>query len=170
MQLFSLSYFQCFSFFNKDFSIYLFPIAQQVSNDEHFHLRYFCILQLSCGVLFFFCHTKISKTQKKKKNLPLYTTQNTVISPNSLVWKFTQFRAIRSKLCRICAFPQNFQTRKVGKITVFCAVLIYNKMKHIQDTVKYPSCNFLQKELATFNVIMVFGTKSMAHKPSIVSR
>ena len=55
------------------------------------------------------------------------TTKNSVISPNFLVWKFCwkavspQFRAIRPKLCRNCAFPQNFHTRKLGGITEFFA-------------------------------------------------
>ena len=33
-----------------------------------------------------------------------------------------EFRAIRPKLCGNCAFPQNFHTRKLGKVTAFYAV------------------------------------------------
>ena len=33
-----------------------------------------------------------------------------------------RFRAICPKLCRNCAFPQNFHTRKLGEITIFYAV------------------------------------------------
>ena len=35
-----------------------------------------------------------------------------------------KFRAIRPKLCRNCAFPQNLHTRKSGKITVFFQVVV----------------------------------------------
>ena len=44
-----------------------------------------------------------------------------------ILWKGTvsaKFRAIRSKLCGNCAFPQNFHTRKLGEIMVFYAVYI----------------------------------------------
>ena len=39
-----------------------------------------------------------------------------------ILWKGTvsaYFRTIRSKLCRNCAFLQNFRTRKLGEITIF---------------------------------------------------
>ena len=42
-----------------------------------------------------------------------------------ILWKDTVsalFQAIRLKLCRNCAFPQNFHTRKLGEITVFLSV------------------------------------------------
>ena len=58
-----------------------------------------------------------------------YSAQNTVILPNFLVWKFFgkvqlshSFRN-HLKLCRNCAFQQNFYIRKLGEITVFYAVL-----------------------------------------------
>ena len=41
-------------------------------------------------------------------------------------WKHTvsaEFRAIRPKLCRNSAFPQNFHTRKLGEITGFFGVV-----------------------------------------------
>ena len=34
------------------------------------------------------------------------------------------FRAIRSKLCGNCAFPQNLHTKKLGEITVFYAMRV----------------------------------------------
>ena len=43
-----------------------------------------------------------------------FTTQNTVISPNLLVWK------IGEKL-HSYAFSQTFHARKLGEITAFCA-------------------------------------------------
>ena len=98
MQLLCVSYFRCFNFFIKYFSIYLFPISQQASNVEHFHFRCFWVLQLLFGLLFFFCHTKLSKTPKKK-TATLNTAQNTVTSPDSLVWKF----------CGNLQFPQSFE-------------------------------------------------------------
>ena len=58
----------------------------------------------------------------------IFTAKNTVISPNFLVWKFcgkAQFPNSFGKLCRNCAFPQNFHTRKLGEITVFSAVLVW---------------------------------------------
>ena len=42
---------------------------------------------------------------------------NTVISPNVLVWKFCG-KANRVKLFENCVFPENFDTRKLGEITV----------------------------------------------------
>ena len=42
-----------------------------------------------------------------------------------ILWKGTVsawFRAIHLKLCGRYAFPQNFYTRKLDEITVFCAV------------------------------------------------
>ena len=50
--------------------------------------------------------------QRYRVNAPFYTTKNTLISPNFLVWK----------LCGNCAFLQNFHSRKLGEITVFFAV------------------------------------------------
>ena len=44
-----------------------------------------------------------------------------------ILWKGTVsewFRANHPKLCRNCAFPQNFHTRKLGEITVFYAVSV----------------------------------------------
>ena len=57
------------------------------------------------------------------------TAKNPVISRNFLVWKFcekAQFPhslwANLAKLCRNCAFLQNFHTRKLREITgVFCS-------------------------------------------------
>ena len=74
------------------------------------------------------------------------TVWNTVISSNFLVWKFcgkTQFphsfgreilwkgtvsavvSANRPKLCRNCAFPQNFHTKKLGEIALFYVVVVF---------------------------------------------
>ena len=33
---------------------------------------------------------------------------------------------------RICAFPQNFHTRKLGEITGFVAVLMYSKISYVK--------------------------------------
>ena len=44
------------------------------------------------------------------------SAKNTVISPNFLV--------CRPKLCGNYAFPQNFQTKELGEITVFFTVNI----------------------------------------------
>ena len=60
------------------------------------------------------------------------TAQNTVISPNFMVWKFfgkAQFPHSFGRIarnCENCAFPQNFYTRKLGEITVFYAVMMSN--------------------------------------------
>ena len=51
----------------------------------------------------------------------MFTAKNTVISSNFLMWTFrgeTQFPH------RNCAFPQNFDNRKLGEITVFCTVVV----------------------------------------------
>lgn len=47
----------------------------------------------------------------------MFTAQNTKVSRNFLVWKF------RGK-------TQNFHTRKLVKITVFYAVLIYEEVNN----------------------------------------
>ena len=49
-----------------------------------------------------------------------FITNNTVISPNFLVWKCCG----NAHFCiyRSCAFPENFPTGKLGKITIFFAV------------------------------------------------
>ena len=55
------------------------------------------------------------------------------ISLNFLVLKFCgnavfgEFRTIRLKNC---AFPQNFNTRKLGEISVFYAVIFTKKLQH----------------------------------------
>ena len=52
-------------------------------------------------------------------------TQFHLISCMEILWKGTVlalFRANRPKQCGNCPFPQNFYTRKSGKITVFFAV------------------------------------------------
>ena len=44
----------------------------------------------------------------------------------NIMWKGTvsaYFRANHSKLCRNCAFPQNFHTRKLDEIAVFYEVI-----------------------------------------------
>ena len=44
-----------------------------------------------------------------------------------ILWKGTvsaQFPANRPELCGNCGFPQNFHTRKLGKIAVFVAVYL----------------------------------------------
>ena len=44
-----------------------------------------------------------------------------------ILWKgtvFVEFRAICQKLCGNCAFPQNFHTRKLGKVTLDYAVYL----------------------------------------------
>ena len=71
----------------------------------------------------------ISTIWKKSPSSVGHTAKSTVISPYFLVWKFCgkarfphRFRASRPKLCRDCAFPQNFHTKKSGEITVFFAV------------------------------------------------
>ena len=43
-----------------------------------------------------------------------------------ILWKhrvYAEFRSIRLKLCGNCAFPQNFHTKKLGKITVVYTVI-----------------------------------------------
>ena len=51
------------------------------------------------------------------------TVENTVISPNYLVWNFCRKVQFPHSFGRKCAFPQNFHTRKLSEITVFFAVL-----------------------------------------------
>ena len=50
-----------------------------------------------------------------------------------ILWKgavSAQFRANRPKLCGNCAFPQNFQIRKLGQIMAFFTVSITHKCYH----------------------------------------
>ena len=42
-----------------------------------------------------------------------------------------EFWTIRPKLCGNCDFRQNFHTMKLGKITVFYTVYIYDNVKHL---------------------------------------
>ena len=62
-----------------------------------------------------------------------FTTKNTVILSNFLLWKFWNstvsawFWVNHPKLCRNCAFPWNYQTRKLSKMTVFFAVFPFIK-------------------------------------------
>ena len=54
------------------------------------------------------------------------------------MWKFcgkAQFRANRPKLCANCAFPQNFNTGKLGEITAFFAVKLIKKMCCITESI-----------------------------------
>ena len=65
-----------------------------------------------------------------------------------ILWKGTvsaQFEAIRPKLCGNCALPQNFHTTKLGKTTVFLAViqhnfgmLVLNPFHHVTGLYQYP--------------------------------
>ena len=48
-----------------------------------------------------------------------------VISPNFVEWKFCE------KAHANCTFPQNFHTRKLGKITAFYAWLVGNQIEDI---------------------------------------
>ena len=68
----------------------------------------------------------------------LHTAKNTVISPNFLVWKFCEKAEVphsfgrianRPKICRNCAFPQNFNTRKLGEIALVFFV-VWSKNHH----------------------------------------
>ena len=63
-----------------------------------------------------------SKMWKVRTEYTEYTTKNTVISPNFLVWKFGGKAQFPHSFGR-CAFPQNFHTRKFREITVFYAVI-----------------------------------------------
>ena len=61
----------------------------------------------------------------RKLSLKCDTGENTVNSPDFLVWKFcekTQFSNSFGRFARNCAFPQNFHTRKSDEITVSFAV------------------------------------------------
>ena len=49
------------------------------------------------------------------------TAKNTVISPNFL-HSLCGVSDDCQKLCGNCEFPQNFRTRKLDEITIFCAV------------------------------------------------
>ena len=84
--------------------------------------------------------------------LTLYTVENTVISPNFLVWKFcgkAQFSHSFGRIPKLFgnyAFPQNFHTRTSSEITVFFAalkdvdiekVLICNKISFSEKNYKY---------------------------------
>ena len=57
------------------------------------------------------------------------------------MWKDTvsaQFLVIRPKPCRNCAFPQNFHTLKIGKITVFYAVEQFRRANQRRPNPKRP--------------------------------
>ena len=90
--------------------------------------------------------TSVTKENNRSFKLTSNTTAtNTVISPNSLVWKFcvkAQFPWNVIHYARnhpeIGAFTQNFHTRKLGEITVFFAVYIVTSNRFgLQCTVKY---------------------------------
>ena len=69
-------------------------------------------------------------TPNNWKVVYFFTAENTVISPNFLVWKFCgkpQFPHSFGRIARIYAetvFPQNVQIRTLGEITVFYAVCL----------------------------------------------
>ena len=58
-----------------------------------------------------------------------------------ILWERTVsavLRPIRRKLCRNCAFPKNFHTRKFGKISVFYAVLlVFYRFIYHQNLINY---------------------------------
>ena len=68
-----------------------------------------------------------SKNQNQNLTCPISPTWFLV----NFIWKilvpavssFEVKKEIRPKLCGNCAFPQNFHTRKLGEIRIFCAVL-----------------------------------------------
>ena len=77
--------------------------------------------------------TTINVWQCPKYTSKTTTEQNTVISSNIMVWRFcvkAQFRdsfgQFAPNFSENCAFPQNLHTRKLDKITVFCAVTVLN--------------------------------------------
>ena len=70
----------------------------------------------SCAVLILLLHVPCSPCYQV---FHVTLQNNTIISPNFLVWKFCgkgQF------VERNCSFPQNFHTGKLGEITVFFTV------------------------------------------------
>ena len=82
------------------------------------------------------------------------TAKNTVISPKFLVWK----------LCGNGAFPQSFQTKKLGEIKVFCAVKTHKRSKEIsrfcctrhQGNVKKDAYLSLQKFFTNIKLFLRF--------------
>ena len=73
---------------------------------------------------------------------------------------------IRQKLCRNCAFPQNFHTRKLGEITVFYAV---NVRKKIEKTAEKEIENPLNKPTAEAKQILPTATTYYRILPNIKS-
>ena len=72
------------------------------------------------------------------------TAKNTVISPDFLVWKFCRkgkFLQSFGQTTLNFAFPQNFYTRKSGKITVFFAVKVRKKITNVGKVTFCDTCN-----------------------------
>ena len=76
----------------------------------------------------FICSQKMFHVARVKYRLRYDTAYNTLILPNFLVWKFCEkapFSHSFGQFTRNSAetdFPQNFHTRKLGKITAFYAL------------------------------------------------
>ena len=73
---------------------------------------------------------------------------------------------IRQKLCRNCAFPQNFHTRKLGEITVFYAA---NVRKKIEKTAEKERENLLNNPTAEAKQILPTVTTYYRILPNINS-
>ena len=104
---------------NKDG--YLFYIKFYLRKD--FSTKYIFFLEI-CMVFirlnFKVCISYVINCSKATLLVQAISAQNTVISPNLLLWKFcgkAHFRRVWAncqELCRNCVFPQNFHTRKLG--------------------------------------------------------
>ena len=67
----------------------------------------------------------ISYSSKRSANQNIYVSlkKSTGVSSNFLVWKFCGKTQFPHSFGRNCALQQNFQTRKLGEITILFAVM-----------------------------------------------
>ena len=78
-----------------------------------------------------------------------------------------EFRKIRLKLCGNCACPQNFQTRKLGEITVFLRSGFVKTSQNVWQGFKYVSCLFVAKFYDWLSCIQLFNFTHSAFEVSI---
>ena len=86
-----------------------------------------------------------------------FTTENTVISPNFL----------RPKLYGNCAFPQNFHTRKLGKITVFYAVISFAEPFSLAFSTNFHSKHLLRESQTWRKDFIIYTSVFYAPSPDL---
>ena len=93
-------------------------ISAKISQRNIFSFLEICMAFIRLS--FKLCISYVISCSKATLLAQAISAQNTVISPNLLLWKFcgkAHFRRVWAncqELCRNCVFPQNFHTRKLG--------------------------------------------------------